>query len=502
MSLFVMEWMTAPLVSLLLLFCCSYNSCESFPIIPSNQRRQKRIPTFVSLQKEQTYYNDFDEFWQLPQEKEEDDDQWKDWLSELKERQEELTKQNKISIEKNIDKEETSIHKNWKDASCTSTIRLALPNDWIRRVAIQYPLAVVGGCSGSLYLADLDSGTVLDVEEEVHDSYEDVELEDQEEAIHNLYGDYDGGGIIGLTFHQDYVYSSGREGGFHVSQLSSSDDSNKDGTTLRLIPQGRHLESTTLITSFATDSQHLWAAGYNGILYGYPHAKTDEEEEEEYRINEDGEIIMGGGVEMIQLDVQSPIIHVSVEEELGLGVCSTLDGKVHLFSLQHGTLIEDWTVFSTWAKQQKQLDYARCVTFVQLNNDSWCVIVGGSRGQLYSRLLSPSTGKFGNVVEKLKPHHAGPVMCMTSPHPNLLVTGAQDGTMRVWDIPTCLYALTGYKVWLGSIVTDGTRLLSDGADNTIVLHDFSNNNNKDNQSSSNLQDDIALEEEDDDYTLD
>ena len=66
--------------------------------------------------------------------------------------------------------------------------------------------------------------------------------------------------------------------------------------------------------SFATDSQHVWAAGYNGILYGYPHAKTDVEEE--YRINENGEIVMGG-VEMIQLDVQSPILHVTVEEELG-----------------------------------------------------------------------------------------------------------------------------------------------------------------------------------------
>ncbi len=67
-----------------------------------------------------------------------------------------------------------------------------------------------------------------------------------------------------------------------------------------------HLEGTTLIVSFVTDSPHVWVAEYNGILYRYPHAKTDVEEK--YRINENSENIMGG-IEMILLDVQSPILH-------------------------------------------------------------------------------------------------------------------------------------------------------------------------------------------------
>lgn len=41
--------------------------------------------------------------------------------------------------------------------------------------------------------------------------------------------------------------------------------------------------------------------------------------------------------------------------------------------------------------------------------------------------------------------------------------------------PKCLYGLAGYKVWLGSINTDadGSKLVSDGADNRLVVHDFS-----------------------------
>ena len=39
--------------------------------------------------------------------------------------------------------------------------------------------------------------------------------------------------------------------------------------------------------------------------------------------------------------------------------------------------------------------------------------------------------------------------------------------------PTCLYAIGGYKVWLGSLATDGKRLVSDGRDNAVLVHDFS-----------------------------
>ena len=39
--------------------------------------------------------------------------------------------------------------------------------------------------------------------------------------------------------------------------------------------------------------------------------------------------------------------------------------------------------------------------------------------------------------------------------------------------PVCLYGLGGYKVWLGSVWSDGRRIVSDGRDNAIVTHDFS-----------------------------
>ena len=48
------------------------------------------------------------------------------------------------------------------------------------------------------------------------------------------------------------------------------------------------------------------------------------------------------------------------------------------------------------------------------------------------------------------------------------------GTLDTGDTgPVCLYGLAGYKVWLGSVCCDGERLISDGRDNCVLVHDFS-----------------------------
>ena len=96
----------------------------------------------------------------------------------------------------------------------------------------------------------------------------------------------------------------------------------------------------------------------------------------------------------------------------------------------------------------------------------------------------------GELPTKLRPNHMGTIVAMASPAPGLLVSGAQDGNIRVWDCsypsndneedeeddeddeeeaqyddvgskelrPRCLYAMTGYKVWLGSIFANGKKL--------------------------------------------
>jgi WD domain, G-beta repeat len=78
------------------------------------------------------------------------------------------------------------------------------------------------------------------------------------------------------------------------------------------------------------------------------------------------------------------------------------------------------------------------------------------------------------AIHPLLPRHLAPVQCLTSPGRDLVFSGGQDGSVRMWDVreKRLLYQFRGYKVWLGSLWTDGQRLCSDGSDNTIVLHKF------------------------------
>jgi len=45
--------------------------------------------------------------------------------------------------------------------------------------------------------------------------------------------------------------------------------------------------------------------------------------------------------------------------------------------------------------------------------------------------------------------------------------------MRKYLSTKCLYSLTGYKLWLGSVCSDGKRLISDGGENSLIIRDFS-----------------------------
>ena len=67
-------------------------------------------------------------------------------------------------------------------------------------------------------------------------------------------------------------------------------------------------------------------------------------------------------------------------------------------------------------------------------------------------------------VRQLRGHNAAVISLSFSPA-GVLVSGAHDGTLRVWDAAASrpLYAIAGHTAYLGSVVADGERILADGA---------------------------------------
>lgn len=442
-----------------------------------------------------------------------------------------------------LEEDEAYFLDNWRQSLCSSTVRLTL-DDWIRRIAIDtYPLAVCGTASGHLYLADLEEGEELDCVMNVHsnndgsDTHVSVFPPHLQDALTDLYGQFDGGGVIALAMKDDWIVSSGREGGAHLCRIVGEEQQVYKGsrggtskqTKLSLQRLGKFrglLADNVVITSIAFDTMGtVWMAGYDGVLRGFDYEERD---------RDDNPVMTRHSKPLFRVDLGSPIVNLSVNDELGCGVASTVGGLV-IFSLEDGEILAKWNPLVKKVRRE----FVRSA--ILLKDDSnpnedepptWSVICGGSRGSLFQRILNvDSTGVLSPVRPfldqetrdeaifpvKMRPNHMGPVVALACPAPGLLVTGALDGTMRVWDYaaysneeeveedddededfdeddeedvtdieaqyddiqpndsrPECLYVLAGYKVWLGSIYATSRKLVSDGADNTIIVHCFEN----------------------------
>ena len=169
---------------------------------------------------------------------------------------------------------------------------------------------------------------------------------------------------------------------------------------------------------------------------------------------------------------------MAFNESLGLLVVGTADGKVTAFDAADGTELRRWEAHAS--------SHTRSLAILDTG-----VLSGGMDGTL-KHLKFPTAAEelqeeplptlpslFPEAAElkELKPAHNGPVVALTPREGGLLVSGAHDGTLRVWDLaskkPRCLYGFGGYKVWLGSVTTDNKRLVADGSDNMVLVHDFS-----------------------------
>ena len=384
-----------------------------------------------------------------------DDNQSKSslWMEELRAREHEVAQQ------------EREIQTKWKKANCSSAVSAVLP-DWVRRIDVgNYPLAALGSAQGTIYVASLETGEIIaqSDQESQETRYPKKTPEKLEETLRLLYGSYDGGGTVAVAFSGTLVCEAQRDGGVHLWRL--------DTKSKRLVSQGymKALEGV-LVTCLHLEEDYLYVGRADGKLQAFPlddHLPLALETDPDWEWN-----------------VDSTILSFSLSQDIGCGVVTTAKGSVELLDLEDDEH-PIGSFYPPFDSSERKSSNAHPLCATIFRNDTlrkrYSIACGGNDGSLFVQSLEMSNANevdcnrpFLHPLRKLRPRHFGPVKCMASPAPGLLVSGGQDGTMRVWNVEdqSCMYQFVGYKVWLGSLWTDGTRIVSDGSDNTVIVHDF------------------------------
>jgi len=264
------------------------------------------------------------------------------------------------------------------------------------------------------------------------------------------------------------------------------------------------------------DEEYLWVGTADGRVKAYALSGDDDQNDYEPSLS------LRLAKEWKIKDA-AVVLSIAVEAEIGVAVVATSGGTVELLQCTEEDFDEPNSAGDVMALlfppfdsgRKSSIAFCRSVAVVKLGNDSsddsnrHVIVMGANDGSLFLQPLHldedtemvHAKTPFGTAdnLATLQPSHQGPVMCLASPCPGLWVSGAQDGRVRVWRIEQqksnnntdeqyaeseCLYEFGGYKVWVGSLWTDGTRLVSDGADNTVIMHDFSSSSSADSPTTS------------------
>jgi len=330
-------------------------------------------------------------------------------------------------------------------------------------------------------------------------------------AMKMLYGSLDGGGVISVSIYGNLVATSGREGG---AKLWKYDRTNTLEEQLDLVCTLPDIDGV-IVPKLAFDNSSgvllLWAGCFDGTVRAYdvqPNYNEDPIDDISFRLPP---------TEMKYIsDFTDSVLDMHLCHELQLGVVATADGSAALFDMSDGQFFVGILLF--------QGIVARSVCIVRRKLDmGYVLLCGGVDGTIHMVQLNvdlesnrvdmekpffmddttisqrASSSADDSSTTMIRPKHVGPVMCLSSPGDGRFVSGGQDGTLRIWDLietatatnekttnndyvgnggstqvkAKCNYALTGYKLWLVSVWTDGKRLLSDGGEQSIVIRDFS-----------------------------
>ena len=389
-------------------------------------------------------------------------------------------------------------------------------SDWIRRVAFDWPNAVMGTAAGSVLVCNCEELGGLEYRERARrllarrkdaHSRDWRAVEDRGLGERSLLGLYDAGAVTAVAIAGDLIASGGRDGVLRAWRIPPGADVDdpahpRDGETLRAVGFARHPDVVTG-AEFDVAGGCVWTSCLDGKIrrWGLRDEKDDakDDDEEDTRLELLGEWSTGQAALCLSLDPDARVLYAGTADggAVALDAGSLKVANAAASSLNDGgadTAVSSLTIGATlgaWTAHEdgvtRSVSHARggCLTGSSTGAVyAWRVERNGEGGEVTTRLAAKMIG------------HAAAVVSISTGNPRHVVSGGHDGTVRVWNAPDlsaddedgeergdasggdvkkseCLYAVTGHTVWLGSVQADETRIVCDGANNIAMCYDFS-----------------------------
>jgi hypothetical protein len=400
---------------------------------------------------------------------------------------------------------EAETRKRWNEGAATPKVAFDLGRDYIRRVAVAYPYAVVGSARGDVAVCDVSKSAALAISPAAHRrDWSEVESRPLGERV--LLGQYDGGAVtaVGITLVQNgskfdfaRVASGGRDGVVHLYKAATN--------SAALVEQGQ-AQHAGVVTGITFTRGSLWSTALDGRLCRWslipPPVAVASTEHERWK-TEDASAYAKVPPPMLakqgEWSTGQPSLSLSSCDKSGIIAVGNADGTAAILSAEASSFDSSRASnMLTWKAHEGST--VRSIAQCPGNG----IVTGGGDGiirvwRLSSKPSSPAFDshpgtKFFISAESTKPElvaelrgHTGAVVSLSCGCDGRLVSGAHDGTIRVWDLDLtknkpgekiktirrdARYAVLGHTVWLGSTYADAERIICDGANNVLLEYDF------------------------------